>query len=421
MGISIVSAMGVCLGSQIKAEGQTNSGLSSKSVNVVDTEDIALSSPCCKASVDLSSSTSEIEISVGLVPRTDPCVGEILQSSNLKSFALTELQAATRNFRVDSVLGDGGFGSVFKGWIDEHSPSAAKPGKGIVVAVKKLYQDGFKGREEMLADVNYLGQLSHPHLVKLIGYCLEDENNLLVYEFMPRGSLENHLFLRGSYFQPLSWCLRLKVALGVAKGLAFLHSAEKKVIYRNFKTSNVLLDSNYNAKLSNFGLAKVGSAVDKGRVSTRLTYGYAAPEYVATGIHSAKSGVYSFGVVLLEILSGRRVIDRNRPQRQQNLVEWAKPYLSNKRKILRVLDNRLEGQYELDGAYKVATLSLRCLATEAKLRPNMDEVVTNLEQLQVQNINGCNQNRLRRRSADDVTCVRTTTAYPQRSTSMLST
>lgn len=210
---------------------------------------------------------------------------------------------------------------------------------------------------------------------------------------------------------------------------------------------------NYNAKLSNFGLAKVGSEVDKGRVSTRLTYGYAAPEYVATGIvlssltysrincvissrlvtkikiktfvvegiHSAKSGVYSFGVVLLEILSGRRVIDRNRPQRQQNLVEWAKPYLSNKRKILRVLDNRLEGQYELDGAYKVATLSLRCLATEAKLRPNMDEVVTNLEQLQVQNINGCNQNRLRRRSADDVTCVRTTTAYPQRSTSMLST
>lgn len=123
----------------------------------------------------------------------------------------------------------------------------------------------------------------------------------------------------------------------------------------------------------------------------------------------------------MEILSGRRVVDKNRPQRQQNLVEWAKPYLSNKRKILRVLDNRLEGQYELDDAYKVATLSLRCLATEAKLRPNMDEVVTNLEQLQVQHVNGCNQNRLRRRSADDVTRVRTATAYPQRSTSMLCT
>jgi hypothetical protein len=132
--------------------------------------------------------------------------------------------------------------------------------------------------------------------------------------------------------------------------------------------------------------------------------------------------VYSFGVVLLEILSGRRVVDKNRPTRQQNLVEWAKPYISNKRKILRVLDSRLEGQYELDDVYKVATLSLRCLSIEAKLRPNMDEVVTNLEQLQVPHVNGSNQNRLRRRSADDVTNVRTaSTAFPQRSSSMLCT
>jgi len=132
--------------------------------------------------------------------------------------------------------------------------------------------------------------------------------------------------------------------------------------------------------------------------------------------------VYSFGVVLLEILSGRRVVDKNRPTKQQNLVEWAKPYISNKRKILRVLDGRLEGQYELDDVYKVATLSLRCLSIEAKSRPNMDEVVTNLEQLQVPHVNGGNQNRLRRRSADDFTHVRTaSTAFPQRSSSMLCT
>jgi serine/threonine protein kinase len=344
-----------------------------------------------------------------------------LQSSNLKSFTLTELQAATRNFCVDSVLGDDGIGSVFKGWIDEHSTSAAKPGKGIVVAVKKLYQDGFKGHKDLLAEANYLSQLSHPHLVKLIGYCLENENNFMVYEFMPRGSLENHLFIRGSYFQPLSWNLRLKVALGAAKGLAFLHSAETKAIYCDFKTSNVLLDSNYNAKLSNFGMAKDGTTVDKSHVSNRLTYGYAAPEYLTTGNHNAKSYVYSFGVVLLEILSGRRVVDKNRPQRQHNLVEWAKPYLSNKRKILRVLDNRLEGQYELEDVYKVAILSLRCLSIEAKLRPNMDEVVTSLEKLQVPNVNGCSQNRLRRRSTGDVPRVTTAAAYPQRSTSMLCT
>lgn len=406
MGINIVSAMGVCLGNQIKAEGPMNSvsGLSSKSVND-DTENVG--SPCCKVSDELICSSN---------------AGVILQSSNLKSFALTELQAATRNFRVDSVLGEGNFGSVFKGWIDERSSSAAKPGTGITVAVKRLNQDGLKGHNELLADVNYLGQLSHPHLVKLIGYCLEEENKILVYEFMPRGTLENHLFIRGSYFQPLSWSLRLKVALGAAKGLAFLHSAQTKAMYRDFKTSNVLLDSNYNAKLSNFGLAKDLSTVDKSHVTTKLTYGYAAPEFLATGNHTAKSVVYSFGVVLLEMLSGRRVVDKNRPQRQQNLVEWAKPYLSNKRKILRVLDSRLEGQYELDDIYKVATLSLRCLSVEAKLRPNMDEVVTNLEQLQVPRVNESNKNRLRRRSAGDVTHVRTAaSAFPQRSSSMLCT
>nr|DAD26427.1 TPA_asm: hypothetical protein HUJ06_027895 [Nelumbo nucifera] len=269
-----------------------------------------------------------------------------------------------------------------------------------------------------MAEVNYLGQLYHPNLVKLIGYCLEDEHRLLVYEFMPRGSLENHLFRRGSYFQPLSWNLRMKVALGAAKGLAFLHSAETKVIYRDFKTSNILLDSNYNAKLSDFGLAKDGPTGDKSHVSTRVmgTYGYAAPEYLATGHLTAKSDVYSFGVVLLEMLSGRRAVDKNRPSGEHNLVEWAKPYLTNKRKIFRVLDSRLEGQYSMGGAQKAANLALQCLSTEARFRPNMDEVVTTLEQLQdlkdvernTQNGNHPNRanhstggTRSRRRNADE--------------------
>ncbi|KAJ6303131.1 hypothetical protein OIU77_017083 [Salix suchowensis] len=158
----------------------------------------------------------------------------------------------------------------------------------------------------------------------------------------------------------------MKVALGAAKGLAFLHSAETQVIYRDFKTSNILLDSKYNTKLSDFGLAKDGPTGDKSHVSTRVmgTYGYAAPEYIATG------------------LSGRRAIDKNRPSGEHNLVEWAKPYLASKRKIFRILDNRLEGQYSMDVAYKAATLALRCLTTETKFRPTMDDVVTSLEQLQ---------------------------------------
>ncbi|OAY61229.1 probable serine/threonine-protein kinase PBL9 [Manihot esculenta] len=403
--------MGVCLSSQIKAESPWNAGLSSKDV-----------------STDRNDHSRSGKVSSASAPPTPRSEGEILQSSNLKSFNFSDLKTATRNFRPDSVLGEGGFGLVFKGWIDEHSFSAAKAGTGLVIAVKKLSQEGFQGHKEWLAEVNYLGQLYHPHLVKLIGYCLEDEHRLLVYEFMPRGSLENHLFRRGSYFQSLSWNLRLKVAHGAAKGLAFLHSAENKVIYRDFKTSNILLDSSYNAKLSDFGLAKDGPIGDKSHVSTRVmgTYGYAAPEYLATGHLTTKSDVYSFGVVLLEMLSGRRAIDKNRPSGEHNLVEWAKPYLANKRKIFRVLDNRLEGQYSMDVAYKAAMLALRCLSIEPKLRPNMDEIEALLEQLQDSKETGSTNNpssnapRIHRRSADNASGGRSVAAYPCPSDSPLS-
>lgn len=220
----------------------------------------------------------------------------------------------------------------------------------------------------------------------------------------------------------------MKVALGAAKGLAFLHSAQTKVIYRDFKTANILLDSDYNAKLSDFGLAKDGPTGDKSHVSTRVmgTYGYAAPEYLATGHLTARSDVYSFGVVLLEVISGRKAIDKNRPSGDHNLVEWAKPYLGNKRKVFHIVDSRLQGQYSLDVAHKAANLALRCISTEPKFRPRMDEVVKELEHLQNsketgnthRNPNG--QLRHRRRSAGDATDAKTV-AYPRPSASPLYT
>ncbi|KAJ8535573.1 hypothetical protein K7X08_023293 [Anisodus acutangulus] len=400
--------MGICLSARIKAESPFHTGLNSRSVST-DGYD---SNPSSR------------------VPPPTRSEGEILQSPNLKSFSFSDLKTATRNFRPDSVLGEGGFGSVFKGWIDENTFAATKPGTGVIIAVKRLNQEGFQGHREWLAEVNYLGQFSHPHLVKLIGYCLEDEHRLLVYEFMPRGSLENHLFRRGSYFQPLSWKLRLKVALGAAKGLAFLHSAETKVIYRDFKTSNILLDSNYTAKLSDFGLAKDGPTGDKSHVSTRVmgTYGYAAPEYMATGHLTSKSDVYSFGVVLLEMLSGHRAIDKNRPSGEHNLVEWAKPYLGNKRKVFRVLDTRLEGQYSMDVASKVANLALRCLSKDPRFRPSMSDIVKELEQLYQQSKEagntrshgGHNRPRPRRRSVGDVARGKNASvSYPRPSSSPL--
>jgi serine/threonine protein kinase len=212
--------------------------------------------------------------------------GEILSSTTVKSFSFNELKLATRNFRSDSVVGEGGFGCVFRGWLDETTLTPTKSSSGLVIAVKRLNPDGFQGHREWLTEINYLGQLSHPNLVKLIGYCLEDEQRLLVYEFMHKGSLENHLFANGNKdFKPLSWILRIKVALDAAKGLAFLHSDPVKVIYRDIKASNILLDSDFNAKLSDFGLARDGPMGEQSYVSTRVmgTFGYAAPEYVSTG------------------------------------------------------------------------------------------------------------------------------------------
>ncbi|XP_020576534.1 probable serine/threonine-protein kinase PIX13 [Phalaenopsis equestris] len=310
--------------------------------------------------------------------------GQILETPNVRMFTLAELKNATKNFKAEYVLGEGGFGKVFKGWVDEKTLGPAKSGARMVVAVKKLNPESMQGFEEWQSEINFMGRLSHPNLVKLFGYCLEERDLLLVYEFMSKGSLENHLFRRGSAFDPLSWSLRLKIAIGAARGLAFLHSSEKRVIYRDFKASNILLDANYNAKLSDFGLAKDGPVGSNSHVTTRVlgTCGYAAPEYVATGHLYVKSDVFGFGVVLLEMLSGQRALDTNRPSDQHNLVDWAKPILLDRKKLARLMDPRLEGKYPSKGAVQAAHLTLRCLANEPKSRPSMMEVLETLENIE---------------------------------------
>ncbi|KAJ6829891.1 putative serine/threonine-protein kinase PIX13 [Iris pallida] len=313
-----------------------------------------------------------------------PGDGRILESPSLRVFSFAELKAATRNFKPETVLGEGGFGRVYKGWVDEKTLNPTKSGLGMVIAVKKLNPESMQGFQEWQSEVNFLGRLSHPNLVRLLGYCWEDKELLLVYEFMAKGSLENHLFRRGAAFEPLSWSLRLKIVIGSARGLAFLHTSERQIIYRDFKASNILLDSNYNPKLSDFGLAKNGPTGEDSHVTTRVigTFGYAAPEYVATGHLYVKSDVYGFGVVLLEMLSGQRALDTNRPSGQHNLVEWAKPFLSDRRKLASLMDPRLEGQYPSRGALHAAQLTLKCLAGDPKSRPSMKEVVSTLERIE---------------------------------------
>ncbi|OWM65030.1 hypothetical protein CDL15_Pgr028748 [Punica granatum] len=298
---------------------------------------------------------------------------------DLYDFQLSELRAITQNFSSHFLLGEGGFGTVHKGYIDENLRQGLK---AQAVAVKLLDIEGLQGHREWLAEVIFLGQLRHPHLVKLIGYCCEDEERLLVYEFMPRGSLENHLFKRISISLP--WGTRLKIAIGAAKGLAFLHGAEKPVIYRDFKTSNILLHSDFTAKLSDFGLAKMGPEGSKSHVTTRVmgTYGYAAPEYVSTGHLTTKSDVYSFGVVLLELLTGRRAVDKTRAKTEQNLVDWVRPYLTSSRRLRCIMDPRFAGQYSIKGAKEMALLALQCISLNPKDRPKMPSIIETLEGLQ---------------------------------------
>ncbi|XP_031117784.1 probable serine/threonine-protein kinase PIX7 [Ipomoea triloba] len=367
--------LGWCASPRPHAESSASGSVAKCDTETKSSNDACRDPPA--AVVISSSATSNVETA----PSTPYISEELKVASQLRKFSFAELKSATKGFKSEYILGQGGFGCVYKCWVNEIEATSARPGSGIPAAVKTLNQDGLQGHKEWLAEVHFLGDLQHPHLVKLIGYCMEDDQRMLVYEFMPRGSLENHLFKRSL---PLPWNIRMKIAYGAAKGLAFLHEeAERPVIYRDFKASNVLLDVDYNAKLSDFGLAKDGPEGDKTHVSTRVmgTYGYAAPEYVMTGHLTSKSDVYSFGVVFLEMLTGRRSMDKTRPHGEHNLVEWARPYLSDRHRFYHLIDPRLEGRFSMKAARKAAELAAGCLRRDPKARPLMSEVVERLRPL----------------------------------------
>ncbi|KAK9051880.1 hypothetical protein SSX86_028508 [Deinandra increscens subsp. villosa] len=366
--------MGVCFSSSSNNQNSNSTGNLSSAISQTEINSVITNSSSSGASK--SSHDSQFSAATG-GDEAGPG-GQILPHPNLRVFSFAELKTATRNFRSDTVLGEGGFGKVYKGWLEDKSTC-----KSNIIAVKKLNSESMQGLQEWQAEVNFLGRLSHPNLVKLLGYCYEGIELLLVYEFMQKGSLENHLFGRGSTVQPLPWDIRLKISIGAARGLAFLHTSEKQVIYRDFKASNILLDGSYNAKISDFGLAKAGPSASQSHITTRVmgTYGYAAPEYVSTGHLYVKSDVYGFGMVLVEMLTGLRALDTSRPAAQHSLSDWVKPYLADRRKLQSIMDSRLEGRYPSKSAVQVAQLALTCLGPEPKTRPSMKEVVEKLEQL----------------------------------------
>eukprot|EP00249_Psilotum_nudum_P023198 c28785_g1_i2 orf=376-1875(+) len=294
------------------------------------------------------------------------------------TFTFRELAAATKNFRPECLVGEGGFGPVYKGRLDS---------TGQIVAVKQLDRNGLQGNREFLVEVLMLSLLHHPNLVNLIGYCADGDQRLLVYEYMPLGSLEDHLHDIPPDKEPLDWNTRMKIAAGAARGLEYLHDkANPPVIYRDLKSSNILLGEGFHPKLSDFGLAKLGPMGDKTHVSTRVmgTYGYCAPEYAMTGQLTLKSDVYSFGVVLLELITGRKAIDNSRATGEHNLVAWARPLFKDRRKFPQMADPSLQGRYPMRGLYQALAVAAMCLQEQAATRPLIGDVVTALTYLALQ-------------------------------------
>ncbi|CAN6336177.1 unnamed protein product [Urochloa humidicola] len=300
----------------------------------------------------------------------EPPKGSCSVAKTAKAFTFRELATATKNFRSDCLLGEGGFGRVYKGKLEN----------GQLVAVKQLDLNGFQGNREFLVEVLMLSLLHHPNLVNLVGYCADGDQRLLVYEYMALGSLAEHLLDVTPEQVPLSWHIRMKIAHGTAKGLEYLHEkANPPVIYRDLKSPNILLDEEYNPKLSDFGLAKLGPVGGKTHISTRVmgTYGYCAPEYIRTGQLTVKTDVYSFGVFLLELITGRRAVDSSRPPSEQVLVNWVKPMLKDRKRYSELVDPLLREYSERDLGQAVGVAAM-CLQEEASVRPYMSDAVVAL-------------------------------------------
>ncbi|XP_010247085.1 PREDICTED: serine/threonine-protein kinase CDL1-like isoform X2 [Nelumbo nucifera] len=291
-----------------------------------------------------------------------------------QSFTFRELATATKNFKATNLIGEGGFGRVYKGRLET----------GQIVAVKQLDQNGLQGNQEFIVEVLMLSLLHHSNLVNLIGYCTDGDQRLLVYEYMPMGSLEDHLFDLTPNKEPLEWNTRMKIAVGAARGLEYLHcKANPPVIYRDLKSANILLDNDFNPKLSDFGLAKLGPVGDNTHVSTRVmgTYGYCAPEYAMSGKLTLKSDVYSFGVVLLELITGRKAIDCTKVQGEQNLVSWSRPFFKDRRKFVQLVDPQLQGRFPLRCLHHAIAITAMCLQEQPTFRPLIADIVVALEYL----------------------------------------
>ncbi|XP_024984148.1 receptor-like protein kinase FERONIA [Cynara cardunculus var. scolymus] len=293
-------------------------------------------------------------------------------------FSLDEIQFATNDFDDEVVIGRGGFGKVYKGSICIGETSH-------VVAIKRLDSMSDQGALEFRNEIEMLSKLRHCHLVSLIGFCDDNKEMILVYEYMPHGTLDHHLHKADT---PLNWVQRLKIALGAARGLDYLHTGvatQHGVIHRDIKSSNILLDENWAAMISDIGLSKVGPTNQSFSdfdisASVKGTFGYLDPKYFYTRRVTRKTDVFAFGVVLFELLSGRRAVDARYGEEQCSLVRWAKICVKD-RKLYQLVDYNIRGTIFAKCLKRYAQIAYRCVDSVLKERPSMTEVVASLQLL----------------------------------------
>ncbi|CAJ1973861.1 unnamed protein product [Sphenostylis stenocarpa] len=289
-------------------------------------------------------------------------------------FTYDEILVATNCFSESNLLGEGGFGYVYKGVLP----------CGKQIAVKQLKSGSQQGEREFQAEVETISRVHHKHLVELVGYCVTGAERMLVYEFVPNNTLEFHLHGEGGIF--LGWTTRIKIALGSAKGLAYLHEdCNPAIIHRDIKASNILLDFKFEPKVSDFGLAKILPDTDGciSHLTTRVmgTFGYLAPEYASSGKLTDKSDVYSYGVMLLELITGRPPITAA-GLRNESLVDWARPLLAQALQdddFDNLVDPRLQKNFDSDEMVRLVTCAAACVRHSSRLRPRMSQIVGALE------------------------------------------
>ncbi|PRQ19308.1 putative protein kinase RLK-Pelle-DLSV family [Rosa chinensis] len=282
-------------------------------------------------------------------------------------FDLGTVEAATKKFSTDNMLGEGGFGQVFKGTLDN----------GLEIAVKRLSKSSGQGVREFKNEVLLVAKLQHRNLVKLLGFCLEGEETLLVYEYVPNKSLDYFLF------EQLDWSRRCTIIGGIARGILYLHEDSRlRVIHRDLKASNILLDANMNPKISDFGMARMFGVDDQTQGNTRRivgTYGYMAPEYAMEGLYSVKSDVFSFGILLLEILTGRKNILGFHPTNSAPTLLSFTWQLWNEGKVLELMDPMLKDSCNPNEFLRCIRIGLLCVQEDANNRPTMSSVVLMLK------------------------------------------